>query len=248
MLNTLLESSAVAPRRRVSSIVSLVLHVGVGAAIVVASGRATELPAHEPAEAIVYMAPPPELTPPTPVAPTPVAPTPASADASSAAAPPSPATPTAPVFVAPDFVPLSIPDINLSRAVTDANDFSSRRAPAASAGSGDGSALGALGSGDGVWTALQVDKAVAVRPGSPTPLYPEVLRSGSVPGSVRARFVVDSTGRVDFTRLTIVQSDHELFTRAVKVALRKMRYVPAAVGGRPVAQLVEQSFVFEINR
>jgi len=243
MLNTLLESSAVAPRRRVSSIVSLVLHVGVGAAIVVASGRATELPAHEAAEAIVYMAPPPELTPPSPVAPTP-----ASADASSAAAPPSPATPTAPAFVAPDFVPLYIPDINLSRAVTDANDFTSRRAPAASAGSGDGSTLGALGSGDGVWTALQVDKAVAVRPGSPTPLYPEVLRSSSVSGSVRARFVVDSTGRVDFAHLTIVQSDHELFTRAVKVALHKMRYVPAAAGGRSVAQLVEQTFVFELNR
>ncbi len=239
MLNTLLESSAVVPRRRFSSVVSLALHVGVGAAIVVASGRASELPANEPVEAIVYMAPPPEITP-LPAA----TQTPASARAPSAATP----APAPPSLMAPDFVPLSIPDIDLSRVVTNANDFTSRRAPASAGGGGDGMAASALGSGDGVFTAIQVEKAVAVRPGSPTPLYPEVLRSGSIAGSVRARFVVDSAGRVDFARLTILHSDHVLFTRAVETALRRMRYLPAEVGGRPVAQLVEQTFAFELNR
>ena len=81
-----------------------------------------------------------------------------------------------------------------------------------------------------------------------TGVYPEVLRSGSIAGSVRARFVVDSAGRVDFARLTIVHSDHMVFTRAVETALRRMRYLPAEVGGRPVAQLVEQTFAFELNR
>lgn len=242
MLNTLLESSAVAPRRRFSSMVSLALHVGVGAALVVASGRATEVPANDAVETVVYMAPPPEPVP-APVAP-------ASSEAAAGAAAPrdaAPAAATMPSLVAPDFVPLAIPDVDLSRAVTDASDFATPHAPAP-AGVGNGSALSALGSGDGVWTAGQVEQAVAVRPGSPTPQYPEMLRSSAVSGSVRMRFVVDSTGRVDFARVTVVHSDHLLFTRAVETALRRTRYLPAQIDGRPVAQLVEQTFAFELQR
>lgn len=240
MLNTLLESSAVAPRRRVSSLVSLALHIGAAAALVVASGRANELPSPVPVEAIVYMAPPPER------APTPVAALPrTSASPTAEVAAPVPALP---LLVAPDLVPLTIPEIKLSRAVTEAGDFTARRAPALVGGSGEGRSPGSLGSGEGVFTAVQVEKAVAVRPGSPTPIYPEMLRSNAVAGSVRMRFVVDSAGRVDFARLTVLHSDHLLFTRAVEAALRRMRYLPAEVGGRPVAQLVEQTFAFELHR
>jgi protein TonB len=39
-----------------------------------------------------------------------------------------------------------------------------------------------------------------------------------------------------------------LFEDAVRVALRRMRFIPAEVGGRRVRQLVQMPFVFTLAR
>ena len=62
-----------------------------------------------------------------------------------------------------------------------------------------------------------------------------------------ARFVVDSAGRVAPGSLEIVRATHELFADAVRVALERTRFVPAERAGRPVAQLVEERFGFELR-
>ncbi len=237
MLNTLLESNGVSPRRRASSLVSLTLHLAAVGGLVLATADAGTAAPPEPSESIAYVEPPPPEV-------VHVAPSVASARARASAAP----TLALPVrtLVAPDLVPLAIPEIDLTRAVTSSADFATR-------GPVGNSAIAACcstgsGSGDGVWSAPMVEKVAAVRPGSPVPNYPEMLRSAGVTGEVRARFVVDTAGRVNLSRLTIVHSDHELFSRAVEASLRRTTFLPAEVGGRPVAQLVEQTFTFRLNR
>jgi outer membrane biosynthesis protein TonB len=46
----------------------------------------------------------------------------------------------------------------------------------------------------------------------------------------------------------VVQSDNDLFADAVRVALGRLRFTPAEVGGKKVSQLVQMPFVFTLNR
>jgi protein TonB len=94
----------------------------------------------------------------------------------------------------------------------------------------------------------QVEKQVSVIPGSASPRYPEALRMAGVEGHVVAQFVVDVDGRVDAGTVRLVGSDNALFDEAVRVALVRMRFAPAEIGGRRVRQLVEMPFVFALSR
>lgn len=78
------------------------------------------------------------------------------------------------------------------------------------------------------------------------PEYPERAIRQGISGVVAARFIVDSRGRVE-RDVTILESTSDEFTSAVRSYLRRARYRPARVGGRPVRQLVEQRFVFELR-
>jgi TonB family protein len=66
-------------------------------------------------------------------------------------------------------------------------------------------------------------------------------------GSVRAIYVVDTTGRVDTSTIDVVSSDDARFTESVRAALAAMRFRPAKRAGKPVRQLVEQKFHFRIH-
>ena len=69
---------------------------------------------------------------------------------------------------------------------------------------------------------------------------------GEIEGDVLATFVVDTTGRADPASFKVLRATHQLFERAVRDALPRMRFVPAEVGGRKVRQLVQQPFSFAI--
>ena len=45
----------------------------------------------------------------------------------------------------------------------------------------------------------------------------------------------------------VIDSTHDLFSRAVRDALARARFTPAEAGGRKVRQLVEQAFTFRID-
>jgi TonB family protein len=92
-----------------------------------------------------------------------------------------------------------------------------------------------------------VDREVVPFSTNPTPNYPPDLRSARIEGSVVARFVVDTAGRVVMGSVTIVAADHPRFADAVIEALRRSRFRPAELRGRKVAQLVAQPFVFVIR-
>jgi protein TonB len=46
----------------------------------------------------------------------------------------------------------------------------------------------------------------------------------------------------------VLKSDHELFSQEVKMALPKMRFYPAEVGGRKVKELVQLPFAFALSK
>jgi beta-lactamase regulating signal transducer with metallopeptidase domain len=85
-------------------------------------------------------------------------------------------------------------------------------------------------------------------PNSPSPHYPDILRSAGVEGEVWVAFVIDTTGAAIPGTLKIMRSTHALFANAVKLALPNMRFQPAELRtGRKVKELVEQHFVFEVQ-
>jgi protein TonB len=148
------------------------------------------------------------------------------------------------IFVAPN-LDIKVPAVDITGIVSKQEDFGrSLIGPAGSSGGGETGA----GSGDTPFRADQVEKQVAVVPGSRAPRYPELLRSSGVEGQVTAVFVVDELGRAEVESIRFVRSDNRLFEDAVKEALRRMRFIPAEVGGRKVRQLVQMPFVFTLAR
>jgi protein TonB len=142
-------------------------------------------------------------------------------------------------------VNIDIPSINIGDIVSKPGDFTPGHITAGGsngvAGSGESSAEGVLG-------ADQVEKQVALVPGSSPPRYPETLRVRGVEGRVTAAFVVDKEGRAEEGSVRFVESGNPLFEDAVRAALRRMRFIPAEVGGRKVRQLVQMPFVFTLKR
>ncbi len=148
-------------------------------------------------------------------------------------------------FVAPRIdLEVRSPSIDMSGIISTPTDF------------GPGSTLAGRDSGAGAGgvatdvplRADQVERQVAVVPGSAPPRYPELLRSSGVEGQVTAVFVVDERGRAEEGSIRFMRSDNRLFEDAVRDALRRMRFVPADVGGRKVRQLVQMPFVFTLAR
>jgi hypothetical protein len=79
------------------------------------------------------------------------------------------------------------------------------------------------------------------------PKFPESLRATYTEGSVKAQWVVDTTGKAEHGSFRILRSRHPDFAEAVREAVLRMRFEPARLGGRPVRQLVEQEFNFHID-
>lgn len=94
----------------------------------------------------------------------------------------------------------------------------------------------------------RVTAQVTPLPGSRAPKYPPDLRAAGIEGEVLVQFVVDTTGRAEMASLEVLQSSHEAFAEAVRVALAEMRFTTADVSGRKVRQLVQLPFVFGISR
>jgi protein TonB len=97
-----------------------------------------------------------------------------------------------------------------------------------------------------VFDILTVERPVTPLAGNPAPRYPAALARAGVEGEVTMRFVIDTTGRVEPESIHLVRGTHLLFERAVREVLPRLRFLPAAVGGAKVRQVVEQPFRFEL--
>jgi len=230
MLERLLESKAKRQRTAAGAIASVVTHTIVIAAAVYATAQAGVRPVVPPETFRAVYFPP--------------APNPGSVvHATTPSQQPLVKTPNL-TFVAPH-IDISAPRIDVTDVVTRPGDFS----PGPVTSAGPSTQVQSAGNGTDVrFRADQVEKQVALVPGSAPPRYPETLRNSGVDGRVIAEFVVDEHGRVEEATVRFVRSDNPLFDDAVRVALRRMRFIPAEVGGRKVKQLVQMPFVFTLGR
>jgi TonB family protein len=79
------------------------------------------------------------------------------------------------------------------------------------------------------------------------PVYPQMLRNLRVAGTVAARFVVDTLGRVEPASVTFESGGEELFEASARRVLLSWRFVPAATNGHRVRILVRQEFSFRLT-
>ena len=238
MFNNLLESKPKKEKRGGGTVTSIVLHsIVVGLAVYATANAAiqNEKPRQEKIDFVETPKdepPPPKDEPPPPPPPDIVA------------APPPPKG--FQVLTAPVEIPDVIPDIDLSKKVTDENDFSGKGVAGGVAKGVEGGK--AIVQSDQPYFEFQVEKPVVPAPGSTSPRYPDMLRQAGVEGEVLAQFVVDTTGRAEAGSLKILKSSHDMFVQSVKNALPQMKFIPAEVGGRKVKQLVQQPFTFSISK
>ena len=158
------------------------------------------------------------------------------------------------VVVPPVNIPTNLPAIDLSKAITNENDFSGK---GVAGGSSNGVKGGTGKEGDtgkeagvvdhGPYKEFEVDKQVA-KIGGEAPEYPSSLRESGVEGQVVAQFVVGENGRYQPGSLNIINSSNSAFTAAVKDALPRMKFSAAQIGGRKVAQLVQMPFQFHLQK
>ena len=149
------------------------------------------------------------------------------------------------VLRAPLKIDIKIPEIDLSKSITNESDFSGK---GVKGGTGSGVVGGTGPVTNQTYFEFQVEKPAEMLAESPKPKYPSVLESSGIAGEVQAQFVVNTQGKADLDQFKVLKSTNELFTQAVKNVLPRMRFSPAMIGGKPVNQLVQQSFQFAVPR
>jgi len=237
MFHLLLESNA-APRPPVGgTVASAIGHALLVGGLVAVTAEVGERVVSPPEPRARFIPVSPVVPPPEPI----TRPRVSTAPSGASSAPAALGTPAFPTMVE---IRVGIPAVDLSRAASDANDFSASRV-----GRRDGVAdgVGDGGAGLSVWKEEQVDKPVLLLPGTSAPAYPEILRSAGLSGTVTLEFVVDTLGRVERGSVRVVGSDHDLFARSALSAVPGYRFLPAQAGGQRVRQLVRLPFRFSVN-
>jgi periplasmic protein TonB len=231
MFNQLIESKPKKQKMAGGTVFSIVLHTVLIAGAVYATARAGVKDEKAKAEKIQFVEmkkePPPEKKPEPPK--------------EVVVKPPPPKG--FQVLRAPLRIDIKIPEIDLSKAVTNEKDFSGK-------GVAGGTGTGVVGgtATNQTYFDFQVEKPAEMLPDQPKPKYPSVLESSGIAGEVQAQFVVGQDGRADMDTFKALKSSNELFTQSVKNVLARMRFSPAMIGGKPVKQLVQQSFQFAVPR
>jgi protein TonB len=148
------------------------------------------------------------------------------------------------VLRAPVRIDIKIPEIDLSKAITNENDFSGK---GVKGGTGTG-VVGGIANTNQTYFEFQVEKPAEMIQDGTKPKYPSVLESSGIAGEVQAQFVVKADGRADMDSFKVLKSTNELFTQSIKNYLPRSHFSPAMIGGKPVNQLVQQSFQFAVPR
>ncbi len=236
MLEHLIESNVAFSPRVGSSAVSTMVHAGLISAAIAMTATTHHAITQPDVTRLTYVAPRVNVI------------TQQTVQSSSARANPnrvmsSGASTTTPLIVAPQ-ITVGIPDVDLSRPVSQNTEFSASRY----AGNGTSTfGAGVPTDGNAVLNSEQVEKAVVMAQGSAVPSFPAALRAAGVSGGVMMDFVVDTLGRIELESVRKVQSDHDLFTQSVRAVLAKLRFIPAEAHGRKVRQLVRLPFRFDLH-
>ncbi len=262
MFSTLIESKPKKQRKAAGTVASVTLHLALLFFAVVATANArSDAMEKSREEKLNYVEvkkeePKPEEPKPKPEEPKPKAPEPVKAPPRTPEAPrvEAPAPPKGfQIVQAPVNIPVSIPKIDLSAAVTDESDFSGRGVAGGSSkgvagGTGDANSKGTVGGlSNQPYFEFQVEEAASPSGGNPAPEYPNSMRETGVTGRVVAQFVVGANGRVEPGSIKIMESTNPAFAAAVREVLPRHRFSPAKIGGKAVRQIVQQPFLFRLD-
>ena len=225
MFSNLIESKPVKQRSVSTTILSVIVHAAILAAAVVATLNAGQklkeaVKAEDVKFAEVKKAVQPDKPPDAPVAP--------------------PPPKGFQVLSAPINIPDKIPDVDLSKSVTDENDFTGK-------GVAGGNSRGAQGGSptDQPLFEFQVEKPALARDGNPPPKYPSMLEAAQVEGEVLVQFVVDTAGRAEMGTFKVLKASNELFASEVRRVLPFYRFYAAEAGGHKVKQYVQLPIRFQ---
>jgi protein TonB len=234
MFNQLLESKAKKQKMAGGTMFSIVLHTVLIAAAVYATARAGVKDEKSKAEKIQFV----EVKKEPPKVP-------------DKAPPPKEVVVKPPppkgfqVLRAPLRIDIRIPEIDLSKAITNESDFSGK---GVKGGTGSGVVGGTGPVTNQTYFEFQVEKPAEMIQDGTKPKYPSVLETSGIAGEVQAQFVVKADGRADMDSFKVLKSTNELFTQAIRNYLPRSHFSPAMIGGKPVNQLVQQSFQFAVPR
>jgi periplasmic protein TonB len=238
MFGQLLESRSIRQRRTGGAALSIAAHLAVISAAAVATASGSGVGRENQTKVVViHYQPPPQPAPPPEV---------------QHVAQVTDAIPAAPTIAmprqiqVPTIVPTSLPPVNLAQGsasdtvvfVLSGGSHAARQGAVLDLNTSDAPSSGA-------WTANELMMRMV---SSAKPRYPESLRQAGIDGRVLVRFTVDTLGRVDMKTLQILQSTHDLFTRAVRDVLSSYRFKPAEIRGKPVTSMAEMPFEFSIAR
>lgn len=263
MFTTLIESKPKKQRKTAGTAASVALHLGVLFLAVVATANArTDAMEKSREEKLNYVEvkkeePKPEEPKPEepkPEKPKPKAPEPVKAAPPAAPRVEAPAPPKGfQVVQAPVDIPISIPKVDLSAAVTSEADFTGKgvaggTSKGVAGGTGDANSKGtAAGLSNQPYFEFQVEDAASPSGDNPAPEYPSSMRESGVTGRVVVQFVVGANGRVEPGSIKVLESTNPAFAAAVRQVLPRHRFSPAKIGGQSVRQIVQQPFVFRLN-
>lgn len=264
MFTTLIESKPQKQRKPAGTIASVALHLAVLVLAVVATANArSDALERTREEKLNYVEvkkdePKPEPEKPKPEEPKPKEPEPARKEAPARAPEVPRAEAPAPpkgfqIIQAPVNVPISIPKIDLSAAVTNESDFSGRgvaggTSKGVAGGTGDASSKG-IGAAlsNQPYFEFQVEEAASPSGSNPQPEYPSSMRESGMTGRVVVQFVVGANGRVEAGSIKVMESTNSAFAAAVRDVLPRHRFSPAKIGGKAVRQIVQQPFIFRLD-
>lgn len=232
MFNNLIESKPQKKGGIGGTFVSVALHAILITLAVYVTAHAGEKIVEKTRQEDVVFAKPPEPPPPPPDEPKPPPP-------DVVAAPPPPKG--FQVLTAPINIPDKIPDVDLSKAVTDEKDFTGK---GVAGGKANGVVGGVAQPTDQPYFEFQVEKPVLPRDGNPQPKYPSMLESSHVTGDVLAQFVVDTLGRAEMSTFKVLSSTNDLFSASLKSVLGQWKFYPAEAGGHKVKQIVQLPIKF----
>ncbi len=139
----------------------------------------------------------------------------------------------------------NVPDVNIELASIRTSDFGEGiKGPTTT----EAVSNGLSSAGKEAYDVLEVETPAAPLPGASVPVYPPGMRAAGIEGRVVAQFVVDQRGRAARESIRILSSSNDLFSESVRRAIEQARFTPARVGGKPVSQIVQQLFVFKLDR
>jgi len=125
-------------------------------------------------------------------------------------------------------------------------------------GGGEGPGGDGIGPGDGTGTGDEIDPVDERTPGLEPPVvipstrahpdYPDIARKARVTGSVLLLIVIDKDGRVGTIEVIQAPDARFGFELAAIEAVKRWRYRPARLGGRPVAVQASVRIEFTLAR